>query len=70
MKYRVLRVWPSKTFIRRGLVIEDPPWRNVGSLLRTKYIEVVEDPKPEVKEAKPLPTKKEKPNGRPKTDKR
>ena len=44
MKYRVLRVWPSKTKLRQGQVIEDPTWRTLGSLKRLKYIEeVVED---------------------------
>lgn len=83
-KYRVLRVWPSKTKIRRGQVVEDPPWRNLGSLKRLRYIEEIgAPPVPEdrpkkvveaeakVKEkraAKAVVKKKEKPNGRTKNN--
>jgi len=40
-KYRILRTWPSKHNFRRGQIVEDPPLRNLGSLVRQKYLEEI-----------------------------
>lgn len=47
-KYRIRRTFASKEVLSRGAIIENPSWRNLGSLLRSGYVEVVKDEPPEV----------------------
>ena len=51
-KYEVLRAFPAKNVIGRGQVIENPVFRNLGTLVRTGYLrEITEETLPEISES-------------------
>lgn len=51
VRYEVLRTFAAKETIQRGQVIENPTYRNLGTLVRTGYLrEITEEATPEVSE--------------------
>ena len=46
MKYEILKTFTGRGVIKRGAVVEDPNWKNLGSLIRTGYVREVPDDAP------------------------